>query len=223
MLVFNAQSIRNKVDLFKAMMATEKPDIVGITETWIHTDTRDFEGEFSIPGYKIFKKDRPDREGGGVMLYIRECLHPVDCGLETEHEMIGIALNKLEKRLYIYLVYRPPRQAADKDEDLYTSLSNAIKNKFCIVTGDFNCKVDWKSWTTDAEGKYLLDFVAEEYLTQWVDKPTRGNNILDLVFSTEDNMISNLSVGEKLGKSDHNIIRFDIKTTFMKEDKTFKG
>ena len=45
----------------------------------------------------------------------------------------------------------------------------------------------------------LLDFANEEYLTQWVDKPTRGNNTLDLVFSSEDNMISKLSVGEKLG------------------------
>ena len=30
---------------------------------------------------------------------------------------------------------------------------------------------------------------------QWVDKPTRGNTILELVFSSEDNMISKLSVG----------------------------
>ena len=45
----------------------------------------------------------------------------------------------------------------------------------------------------------LLDFANEEYLTQWVDKPTRGINTLDLVFSSEDNMISKLSVGEKLG------------------------
>ena len=55
-LVFNAQSIRNKMDLFRALLATEKPEIVGITETWIHTNTRDFEGEFEIPGYKTFKK-----------------------------------------------------------------------------------------------------------------------------------------------------------------------
>ena len=65
-----------------------------------------------------------------------------------------------------------------------------------IITGDFNCHIDWKAGTTDADGKRLMDFAAEEYLTQWVDKPTRGKNTLDLAFSTEDDIISNLSVGE---------------------------
>ena len=56
MLVFNAQSIRNKMDLFRALLEIEKPEIVGITEIWIHTKTRDFEGEFEILGYKMFKR-----------------------------------------------------------------------------------------------------------------------------------------------------------------------
>ena len=209
------------MNLFRALMATEKPEIVGITETWIHTNTRDFEGEFDMLGYKMFKKDRLNREGGGVMLYVRDYLNPVDCKLETEHEMLGVVLNKLHKKLYIYLLYRPPDQTAENDEDLYGSLSTYIRNKLCIVTGDFNCRVDWTEGTAaDAESKRLLDFANEEYLTQWVDEPTRGSNMLDLVFSSEDNIISNLSVGEKLGKGDHNIVRFEIETSFTKVEKT---
>ena len=34
-------------------------------------------------------------------------------------------------------------------------------------------------------------------------------------------MISKLSVGEKLGKSDHNMIRFEILTSFTKLEKSF--
>ena len=86
--VFNAQSIHNKMDLLRALLATEKPEIVGITETWIHTNMRDFEGEFEIPGYKTFKKYRLDREGGSVMLCVRGYLDPVECKIETEHEMV---------------------------------------------------------------------------------------------------------------------------------------
>ena len=211
------------MDLFHALILTEKPDVIGITETWIHTNTRDFEGEFEMSGYIMFKKDRLDREGGGVLLYVRDYLNPIDCKLETEHEMLGIVLNKLHRRLYIYLIYRPPDQSAEKDEALYSSLSNCIQNKLCIVAGDFNCRVNWIDGTTaDAESERLLDFTNEEYLTQWVNEPTRGNNVLDLVFSSEDNIISNLSVGEKLGKGDHNIVRFEIETSFTKEDKSFK-
>ena len=155
------------------------------------------------------------------MLYVRGHLDPVECKIETEHEMVGVVLNKLEKKLHIYLVYRPPHQSAESDESLYSNLSTIIRNKFCIVAGDFNCSVNWKTQTADAESMRLLDFANEEYLTQWVDKPTRGNNTLDLVFSSEDNMISKLSVGEKLGKSDHNMIRFEILTSFTKLEKKF--
>ena len=112
-------------------------------------------------------------------------------------------------------------QNALSDEILYSNLSTIIRNKFCIVAGDFNCSVNWKTQTADAENMRLLDFANEEYLTQWVDKPTRGNNTLDLVFSSEDNMISKLSVGEKLSKSDHNMIRFEILTSFTKLEKSF--
>ena len=100
-------------------------------------------------------------------------------------------------------------------------MSTIIRNKFCIVAGDFNCSVNWKTQTADAESMRLLDFANEEYLTQWVDKSTRGNNTLDLVFSSEDNMISKLSVREKLDKSDHNMIRFEILTSFTKLEKSF--
>ena len=220
-MMFNAQSIRNKMGLFRALIQTEKCDVIGITESWIDTSTRDFEGEYNLQGYKMFKRDRIGKQGGGVLLYIREYLDPVDCRIETEHEVLGVTLNKLEKKLYLYLVYRPPHQCLEKDIDLYRNLSNIIKNKLCIVTGDFNCPINWSDRTSDAQGKRLLDFTNEEYLTQWVDEPTRGNNILDLVFTSEDNLISKLKVGEKLGKSDHSIVRFNIDISFTKIEKTF--
>ena len=76
----------------------EKPEIVGITETWSHTNTRDYEGEFDLAGYSMFKKDRINKEGGGVLLYVREYLNPVDCQLEVDHELLGVVLNNLKKK-----------------------------------------------------------------------------------------------------------------------------
>ena len=208
---------------FRALLEVEKPEIVGITESWISTDTIDFEGEFQIPGYKMFKKDRKGKKGGGVVLYIKESLDPIDCHITTEHEMIGVVLKNLKKELYIYLVYRPPHQSIEKDESLYSNLSEAVRDRFCIITGDFNCpKVNWKDITGDAEGRRLLDFASEEILTQWVEEPTRGNNILDLVFSSEDNLISNLIVGEKLRKGDHSMIKFEVNVNFLERINSFK-
>ena len=76
--------------------------------------------------------------------------------------------------------------------------------------GDFNGPVNWSSSThVNCEGKRLLEFANKEFLYQWVNKPTRENNILD-VFTTEDNLIGDLSVGEKLGISDHKIVRLNV-------------
>ena len=202
-------------------MVVEKPEIVGITESWISTATTDFEGEYELPGYKIFRKDRIGKKGGGVLLYVKESLNPVDCELVTEQEMLGVVLKNLKKDLYLYLVYRPPHQAIEKDKSLYSELSTAIKNRFCIIAGDFNCpKVNWQHKSSDLEGRRLLDFASDELLTQWVNEATRGNNILDLVFSSEDDMISNLRVEDKLGKSDHNIVKFEIKTNFSQKKRS---
>lgn len=70
--------------------------------------------------------------------------------------------------------------------------------------------MNWEDRTSGPEGVRLVEFANRESLTQWVDKPIRGINILDLVFSTEDNLVSDLTVGEKLGKSDRNIVRLNV-------------
>ena len=71
MLMFNAQSIRNKLPEFRALVSSVQLEIICITETWINTDRVDFEGEFHLPGYTMVKKDRVARAGGGVAIYVR--------------------------------------------------------------------------------------------------------------------------------------------------------
>ena len=55
-------------------------------------------------------------------------------------------------------------------------------------------------------------FCNENFLTQHVCSPTRivSSAILDLVFSTQGTVVSNLSVNEQFGSSDHSIIQFSI-------------
>ena len=47
-------------------------DIVGITETWLGEVDGD---EFNIEGYKVIRKDRSIKRGGGVAIYVRENLN----------------------------------------------------------------------------------------------------------------------------------------------------
>jgi hypothetical protein len=54
----------------------------------------------------------------------------------------------------------------------------------------------------------MLEFINNNNLTQHVLEPTRQNNIIDLVISTEDDIVNNITILEVLG--DHNMINFDI-------------
>ena len=56
--------------------------------------------------------------------------------------------------------------------------------------------------------KKLTDIVNENELTQVVRKPKRGNNILDLIFTTNHGLISSVEVHP--GMSDHNVIITDV-------------
>ena len=224
MAQFNAQSIRNKTEQFKAMIASEELDIIGITETWIQEKTKDFIGEYEIPGYKLFKKDRLNKKGGGVMLYVKNHLNPTEFKIKTEYEVIGANINSLGKNMSVLVIYRPPHQTQELDEELYRQLGQEVNNKLSVLMGDFNAAVNWNTMNSKSctEGNRLLEFVSNEFLHQWVDKPTRGNNILDIVLTTEDDLISDLSVGENIGKSDHRIVRFQINIPQQKEKKSIK-
>ena len=207
---FNARSIRNKFLEFRALVASEKPKVVAITESWIKTSGRDFEGEFAIPGYNCFHRDREGREGGGVMLYVCDSIRTTDCNITTDHELLAVnlAIGSISYRLVV--VYRPPGQLVEKDRELYTLLSTLVDNRVSLVVGDFNCHIDWEERDPTAEGTPLLEFVDDNYLTQWVKEPTRGDNILDLVLTSEDDIVKSLVVREEVGSSDHRLITFDL-------------
>ena len=187
-------------------MATEKLDIICITETWINTERRDFAGEFHLPGYVMFKRDRGRRAGGGVMVYIRDHITAVLKPIDSPFELIGIEIRGSDSVLHLFVVYRPPHSPMDQDLELYDSLSRLMQDETSVIVGDFNCIVNWDLDTAVGEGKRLLDFKQDNFLTQAVRCPTRGRNILDLVFASDDDLISDVVVGEHLGTSDHAMV-----------------
>ena len=69
------------------------------------------------------------------------------------------------------------------------------------------CTVHKKSLTLS---NAFIDFFNSLGLVQLVDKPTLGNNILDLVLCQHSDLILDLSVDEPFSTSDHNSLNFRI-------------
>ena len=67
-LHLNFRSLRNKVDYLTLLLANLKINftVIGISETWLQNDSHDVD----MIGYEFIHKNRPDRSGGGVGLYL---------------------------------------------------------------------------------------------------------------------------------------------------------
>ena len=74
--------------------------------------------------------------------------------------------------------------------------------------GDFNHgHIQWKSLeSTGGEDQQFLFLVQDSFLTQHVLEPTRGENVLDIVLSSQKELVGNVKIHEPLGNSDHNDI-----------------
>ena len=220
-MLVNARSVRNKFGELECLVAMNEWDIIAITETWLDLTNKDFIGEYKIKGYSLFHKDRVNKIGGGVLIYVRETLNPVEVETNTMHEIISIDL-RLTKSIRIILVYRAPKQTNQLDLDLCKVLTKLIEGKISILMGDLNCpSINWESETANADDSIILDFYKDNFLWQFVDRTTRGNNILDLVFANEEELVSNIDIGNPIGSSDHNIIQFNIEVEANKNIKKY--
>ncbi|PKU45285.1 hypothetical protein llap_4421 [Limosa lapponica baueri] len=61
----------NKQEELEASMLLESYDLVAITETWWD---KSHDWSAAINGYKLFRRDRRGRRGGGIVLYIKKWL-----------------------------------------------------------------------------------------------------------------------------------------------------
>ena len=113
----------------------------------------------------------------------------------------------VSRRCRFFVCYRPPKHPLDADRALYESLSALVWEKTSFLAGDFNCS--WVDRETDlaiGEGLRLHDFKHGNFLSQKVREPTRGANVLDLIFCSEDDLVSKVVVGECLAGSDHHMV-----------------
>jgi len=215
----NARSIRNKIHLLEAVVFLENLDIISIVETWAkEEDTL----SLKLPEYHMFQNIRKESKGGGVMIYVRESL-----GAKMREDLMQIGSNQIES-VWIELsnkegnkilwgaFYRPPNSGVDYDRCMLDQIANTCKYNDVVIVGDFNLPlIDWKTEkANNSKGQLFLDTVQDSFLVQHVIEPTRNDNYLDLVFSSNGKYVARAQVGEHLGDSDHSCIRMAVDLNF---------
>ena len=57
---------------------------------------------------------------------------------------------------------------------------------------------------------HLCSIVNDTFLTQYVSAPTRHNHILDLVFSNQPHLLTDVKVVDNLPGTDHSALQFIV-------------
>jgi len=205
----------NKLSELELYISLENPDIIALTETWLRRDIAD--SEVSFDGYILFRRDRINstkQGGGGVLIMVKNSLKPVLVSdyPNSQVEFLSCSIECGGGKTLIGICYRPDYSSEETDWELY-NIINEMDYKYSVIFGDFNySKIRWGEGEQNSIDKFhpFIECLDSNFLTQVVDKPTRGNNFLDLVLTSDTSIVDNLVVGENFGISDHQIIRFNL-------------
>ena len=186
-------------------------DVVCITETW---GSGISDAELSIRGFNMYRSNRNDRGGGGVIIFVRADLASTvaDVDLSSYDDIIGCSICLWGgKRLLVLCSYRADSNSPDQNSALFQIISDLSTSPYShiILTGDFNYRqIDWNLYVWPALCDPFMNAISESGLFQHVERSTRLGSVLDLVFSNEEHIVSNVNVNA--GISDHDSVTFDV-------------
>ncbi len=183
------------------------PEIIGFTETFL-----DKSKPSDVEGYvEIARLDRRTGEKqGGIILYAKWGFEGsiVHVGDSDVHERSWFVLHTDRGAILLGLWYRrPAANEIESIESLYDELDkHGTGTIYTIIMGDMN--VHEESWLrysdgTSLEGRELQTLSNVTGLSERVGKPTRGDNLLDLVLS---DLEGDLKCKVVPGVSDHNAV-----------------
>ena len=122
-------------------------DIAVITETWFKNQHAYY--AVTLPGYTLFRRDRPRRRGGGVAVYTRSDLNCKLCDItaaptDRRLELLWVQLQLANKTVVVGALYHPPKPLysnTDLIQEIDRSveqITNSSLDTTVILAGDFN-------------------------------------------------------------------------------------
>lgn len=222
---FNIRSLCSQFDAFREFVGAEGYDIIGLSETWLHSAI--LTENIEIPNYTLIRKDR-DSRGGGVAFYINKCLKfnilevPPQASL-LEELWISVKINN--KTFCFGSLYRPPNVNLNAClDDLENSITNFLPSFSGIIFGgDFNINC----LDEGSPGFNHLNRLLNKYsLSQLIKLPTRISQsncaLIDLIVSSFPELSTDVQVIDMDTISDHYLVYTQLKFQKQKVPITYR-
>ena len=165
----NVRSLLPKLPDVRLLLSQTKATVFAVSETWLDSTVTD--GEVSVPGFNIVRRDR-NRNGGGVAIFIRDS---IAFNIRPDLAVDGLEAIWIElllprtKGILVCSLYRPPNDSGFLPK-LEHSLSKIAPGTEFHILGDMN--IDFFQSHSPMLSKYIeiLDFFG---CSQLIAEPTR--------------------------------------------------
>lgn len=212
----NINSVQNTSEELKILNSSLKALVLVISETKI--DESYPSGQFSLPGYHMYRKDRK-KGSGGLIAYFSTALASRRLALPKSNKTLeAIAIeSKIGRNDVLFLsIYRPPKQKPGNENTSYMRRVEEELNDLCqwasfqkqtiVILGDLNTN---RMKPNYGEGKILKDLEEVNSLKCMIEEPpritTNSETLLDVILTNAPKMFKKCGTYEP-EISDHRMI-----------------
>lgn len=183
-VLWNPQSLCNKIEDFIAKMEDEDIDAAAVVETWMVSQKNNITAMLREAGYKMQHFNRESQRGGGVALIYRaeyDCVK-TKCLNFTSFECLLVTIGGQSKAgITFVIIYRLGKLPTTLFlEEIYSFIEDVQRNfNFYILCGDFNLHYN-REFNIDTQK--FCDILSTFSLKQSVVGPTQKcGNTLDFI------------------------------------------
>ena len=190
----NVRGLLKNFPEVKLLIEHTNLDILTISKTHLTQDIHD--NEVNIDGYRILRRDRTHKVGGGVAIYSKislDCVHISKYDNE-DIEALWIELIAHSQRLLVGCVYRPPDITSFFDKFHQVLSEIWMTRRTVVIAGDFNSD----QHAPNGNGAKLKRIFQSYNFHNIIKAPTRtsahSNTLIDLILTINTSKVSRSDV-----------------------------
>ncbi len=135
----NIRSVASKTEQLEQLLTNSNFVLLCLSETWLTESSPNT--AYLVPGYTVFTKDRTFGKGGGLIMYVKDCIKCKEIGFNASVDIEYIAVTIVLSPCMTFTVvgiYRPPSSKSMFYGHLRNLFKGFDRNIELILVGYFN-------------------------------------------------------------------------------------